>query len=122
MVQDVHQQLPIRERSFRRNSFHLLRIFPAGTRALNWGAVIFRRVSGAYAGSVAAAEETETGDSDGGEGRNWGRVLDGAGAVAGVVLAIIVVDVWTDGRLISRRLTRRGDGADPEPEEQPAGE
>lgn len=36
----------------------------------------------------------------------WGRALDAAGIAAGVLLVVIVADIWTDGRLISRRLAR----------------
>ncbi len=60
------------------------------------------------------------------EGGAWGRIVDGAGIIAGVVLAVIVVDIFTDGRFISRRLGwgRRGDddqGAEaPPPESGPA--
>lgn len=59
-----------------------------------------------------AGGETDT-ETD---GPNWSRVLDVAGVVAGVALAAIVVDIWTDGRLISRRIAGRG-GGEPEPEE-----
>lgn len=37
----------------------------------------------------------------------WGRVLDGLGIAAGLVLVAIVIDIFSDGRLISRRLIRR---------------
>lgn len=48
----------------------------------------------------------------------WGRVLDVAGIIAGVLLVVIIADIWTDGRLISRRLMRaRGDAG--QPEQQP---
>lgn len=40
--------------------------------------------------------------------RDWGRVLDGLGIVAGVILVVIVADIVSDGRLISRRLHRGG--------------
>jgi hypothetical protein len=40
--------------------------------------------------------------------------VDAAGIIAGALLVIIAIDVWTDGRLVSRRL-RRGKPA-PEPE------
>lgn len=49
----------------------------------------------------------------------WGRALDAAGVVAGVILVAIVIDIWTDGRLISRRLGRRG-GDDDDQEPVPA--
>jgi hypothetical protein len=39
---------------------------------------------------------------------DWGRLLDAAGIIAGILLIVIVADIWTDGRLISRRL-RGGD-------------
>ena len=71
-----------------------------------------------------AGGETDVTDDSGGEGRNWGRVLDGAGIVAGVVLAAIVIDIWTDGRFISRRL--RGGAGEPgegeDDDERAAGE
>jgi hypothetical protein len=40
----------------------------------------------------------------------WGIVLDTAGIIAGIALVVIVIDVWTDGRLVSRRLARRPRG------------
>jgi hypothetical protein len=44
------------------------------------------------------------------EARDWGRALDVAGVLAGVVLAVIVADILTDGRLVSRRLRKpKGD-------------
>jgi len=46
----------------------------------------------------------------------WGVFLDIAGALAAVALILIVADIWTDGRLISRRLIRRPGG---EPGEAP---
>lgn len=64
---------------------------------------------------------TAVAPADGGEveeppGRDWGQVLDAAGIAAGVVLVLIVVDILTDGKLVSRRLHRkRGD------DDQPAG-
>lgn len=46
-------------------------------------------------------------------GTGWGKVMDGLGIVAGILLVVIVADIWTDGRLISRRLQkRRGEGED----------
>ena len=47
-------------------------------------------------------------DAEVGTGLDWGRILDAAGIVAGLLLAVIVADIWTDGRLISRRLRRNG--------------
>lgn len=41
-------------------------------------------------------------------GRDWGRALDAAGVIAGVLLLVIVADIWSDGRLVSRRLLRGG--------------
>lgn len=52
--------------------------------------------------SPAAADETTA------EAPAWGRLLDTAGIIAGILLLVIVADIWTDGRLISRRL-RGGD-------------
>ena len=52
-----------------------------------------------------------------GEARDWGRALDIAGIIAGIFLAAIIADIWTDGRLISRRLTRKPPEGEPvEPE------
>lgn len=47
-----------------------------------------------------------------GESPDWGRLLDAAGIIAGVLLIVIVADIFTDGRLISRHLYRppRGEG------------
>jgi len=42
------------------------------------------------------------------------RAMDAAGAAAAVVLALIVADIFTDGRLISRRLARWRDGRQPD--------
>lgn len=53
--------------------------------------------------SPAAADETTA------EVPGWGRLLDAAGIAAGVLLVIIVADIVTDGRLVSRRLHRRND-------------
>lgn len=39
-------------------------------------------------------------------GINWGRVIDGAGILAAGILVLIVADIFSDGRLISRRLLR----------------
>lgn len=55
----------------------------------------------------------ETSDS---AGVSWGRVLDTAGIVAGVLLVAMIADILTDGRLISRRLTGRP--APPPPDTQ----
>lgn len=70
---------------------------------------------GPQAGAEGGApEETETDD-------RWGRVLDAAGVVAGVVLVVIVFDIVTDGRFVSRWLRRRGGDelADEQPETEP---
>jgi len=37
-----------------------------------------------------------------------GRLLDVAGVIAGVLLIVIVADILSDGRLVSRHLHRRG--------------
>jgi hypothetical protein len=41
--------------------------------------------------------------------------LDWAGGAAAVILAVILVDIWTDGRFISRALLRWRDRKDGEP-------
>jgi hypothetical protein len=53
---------------------------------------------------TAAADETTA------EAPAWGRLLDTAGIIAGLLLIAIVIDIWSDGKLISRRL--RGGGED----------
>lgn len=50
-----------------------------------------------------ADDPSATGDSP-----DWGRILDAAGFIAGVLLLVIIGDIWTDGRLISRHLHPRG--------------
>lgn len=40
-------------------------------------------------------------------------MLDAAGIIAGVLLIVIVADIWTDGRLISRHLHRNPDEGTP---------
>jgi hypothetical protein len=47
-----------------------------------------------------------------GEVRDWGRALDIAGIVAGVFLVLIIADIWSDGKLISRHLTRKPPGGE----------
>jgi hypothetical protein len=52
-----------------------------------------------------------------GEARDWGRALDIAGIIAGVFLVVIIADIATDGKLISRRLIRKPPEGEPvEPE------
>ena len=51
----------------------------------------------------APAADTE---SEQDQPRDWGRVLDAAGIAAGVVLVVIVADIVSDGRVISRRLVQ----------------
>lgn len=36
-------------------------------------------------------------------GINWGRIVDGAGICAAVILAVIVADIFSDGRLMRNR-------------------
>lgn len=48
-------------------------------------------------------------EADPGGEQGWGRFLDAAGMLASVALVLIVIDVLTDGRLISRRLFGDGD-------------
>lgn len=67
------------------------------------------------AAPAAAENQAEQQDEPGGGG--WGRVLDTAGVLAGVVLVVIVIDIFSDGRLISRRL-RRERGPDDNVEQQ----
>jgi len=43
---------------------------------------------------------------DDSERSGWGRVMDAAGILAGLLLLVIVADIWSDGRLVSRRLMR----------------
>jgi len=59
------------------------------------------------AGPGAAPPAT---DGDGAGAPDWGRLLDAAGIVAGVILLVILADIWTDGRLVSRHLRPRGEG------------
>lgn len=61
----------------------------------------------------------EQGGQQSGQAGGWGRVLDWAGAVAAVVLVAILVDIWSDGRLISRRLRGRGSEGGDDDEQQP---
>ena len=42
--------------------------------------------------------------------RDWGRLLDTAGIIAAILLAVIVIDIATDGKLISRRLHKPPEG------------
>jgi len=53
-----------------------------------------------------AAPDTEP--EDGAPG--WGRLLDTAGIIAAILLAAIVIDIATDGKLISRRLHKPPEG------------
>jgi hypothetical protein len=55
-----------------------------------------------------AAPDAETTEPAGGQG--WGRLLDLAGIAAGILLIVIVADIVSDGRLISRRLRKPQDG------------
>ena len=54
------------------------------------------------------AETTETDEP---RGWDW---LDTCGILAGVLLVVIVADIFTDGRLISRRLRKPPAPAEPE--------
>jgi hypothetical protein len=61
---------------------------------------------------MAETEPQPDGSED--EGRHWGGiVLDIAGIAAGVILLLIVADIWMDGRL-TRRLAQRRQPAEPE--------
>jgi hypothetical protein len=48
------------------------------------------------------------------EAPGWGRALDVAGIIAGILLIVICADIWSDGRLISRRLHKGGEPGEPE--------
>jgi hypothetical protein len=61
---------------------------------------------------MAETLETPAPEQEADDFGRWGRVLDTAGVIAGVFLILIVADIWTDGRLISRRLGY-GQGGDP---------
>ncbi len=50
--------------------------------------------------------ETETADQPDDKPDGWGW-MDTAGIIAGGLLIVIVADILTDGRLVSRRLRRR---------------
>lgn len=63
----------------------------------------------ASAAPAAADDQADNQDEPGG---GWGRVLDTAGVLAGIVLVAIVIDIFSDGRLISRRLRREPDPDD----------
>lgn len=56
--------------------------------------------------SAAPAADGDQADNQDESGGGWGRVLDTAGILAGAVLVVIVIDIFSDGRLISRRLRR----------------
>lgn len=66
----------------------------------------------------APPEQGEQQPPDTPAGVNWGRLLDAAGIIAGLLLLVIVADIWTDGRLVSRRLLRQR----PDPERAPDAE
>lgn len=68
-----------------------------------------------------ASQDPPAADDDGG-GRGGMTWLDGLGIAAGVMLAVIVVDILSDGRLISRRLLRRGEPQAPQAPQEPADE
>ena len=79
---------------------------PPGLGAGGFG--VPRRMISVMADLTAGpAPAAGTGDPPG-EARDWGRALDAAGIIAGIFLALIVADIWTDGKLISRRLLGRG--------------
>lgn len=56
---------------------------------------------------TAVTPAADTAEPEQSEPRDWGRVLDVAGGIAAVVLVIIVADIVSDGRVISRRLQQR---------------
>lgn len=60
------------------------------------------------------ANEQPVTTADPAPGPGW---LDWAGIIAAGLLAVILVDIWTGGALISRRLTRSGEAPG-----EPAGE
>lgn len=47
------------------------------------------------------------------QGGGWGA-MDTLGVIAGILLAVIVADILTDGRVISRRLRGQPKPAEPE--------
>jgi len=60
-----------------------------------------------------AAPPAATEADDQPRGWDW---LDTAGLIAGAVLIVILADIFTDGRVISRRLgSRQASAPDPEP-------
>lgn len=69
--------------------------------------------------ATSAASATAPAEGEQEEGGAWGRVMDGVGIAAGAVLAVILIDIFTDGRFISRRLGWRRDDGDQAPAEAP---
>jgi hypothetical protein len=67
------------------------------------------------ADGTEAASQDQAPDA-GSRGLGW---LDWAGIVAAGLLAVILLDIWTDGRVVSARLTRwRARGGDDVPEQR----
>lgn len=64
------------------------------------------KLSRAYDLSMDDTDQVPAEEQAEGTGRA-GRMLDAAGIAAGVVLVVILLDIWTDGKVISRWLTRR---------------
>lgn len=60
-----------------------------------------------------APPSPEADKDGGGNGPSW---VDYAGIAAAVILLVILADVFSGGRVITRRLTRRPPPADPAPD------
>jgi len=66
-----------------------------------------------------AAPPAASGETEAPPAFDWGRVIDGAGICAAVILVVIVADIFSDGRLISRRLMRSREQPPPVPDPVP---
>lgn len=62
-----------------------------------------------YDQAMEDSQVTPGPEADASDDRGLGRFLDAAGIIAGIALVVMVIDVLTDGRLISRRLFGDGD-------------
>jgi hypothetical protein len=97
VLQRVDQELPVREFRIFRNFIHAENIARRP--------VIY--AGGMTTDTVGVRDPSGDPRGDSGEGAPWGRAMDAAGALAAVVIVAILVDIWTDGRLISRHLPGR---------------